>query len=536
MSGKDLANIWKNRKKMGVCITVFILLVVTTTTALSITLPEETVYVAGDGRGDYNCNGTDDQIEINEALAYVAENPEFTTVHLKGPNTYVISDSILIGSNVTFQGDSTAVIKLKDRADWPSLKPLITQRDFSEQNITIRGFEIDGNHDGNEEKNKGEGYYNLIYLNNTTNIQVHDMYMHDGHGDGLKVENSSNIQFYNNKVYKLGHEGLYGIQSQYLKAWNNTITCRTNSGLRVWDSNHVKFHDNVIDSFYHWSAGGPGIQIQKSSAVMDDIEVYNNTIYNTYGPGIWLVGYDNSYSTEEAQNVQIHHNIFYSTGTNPNIDWVGGIVTSGFYNTLIENNVFDGTYHTAIALMHPTGYSTDLSPKDTGYTTIVRNNIIVDTLERKNDPEGTGYGVINYLPETHSFILENNCFYNNTAGNYKNANSTGDIYENPRFANQKENDYHLRSIGGRWNGKTWVKDFQTSPCIDAGYPSSDCSNEPDDNGGRINIGRYGNTEEASKSGVMPGYVAWWNEILSPEWRILRTLLMIFLLFCFKIQI
>ena len=63
---------------------------------------------------------------------------------------------------------------------------------------------------------------------------------------------------------------------------------------------------------------------------MDDIEVYNNTIYNTYGPGIWLVGYDNSYSTEEAQNVQIHHNIFYSTGTNPNIDWVGGIVTSGF--------------------------------------------------------------------------------------------------------------------------------------------------------------------------------------------------------------
>lgn len=94
----------EKQEKMGVCITVFILLVVTTTTALSITLPEETVYVAGDGRGDYNCNGTDDQIEINEALAYVAENPEFTTVHLKGPNTYVISDSILIGSNVTFQG------------------------------------------------------------------------------------------------------------------------------------------------------------------------------------------------------------------------------------------------------------------------------------------------------------------------------------------------------------------------------------------------------------------------------------------------
>ena len=74
------------------------------------------------------------------------------------------------------------------------------------------------------------------------------------------------------------YDGLYGIQSQYIEAWNNTITCRTNSELRVWDSNHVKLHDNTIDSFYHWSAGGPGIQIQKSASVMDDIEVYNNIV------------------------------------------------------------------------------------------------------------------------------------------------------------------------------------------------------------------------------------------------------------------
>jgi len=94
---------------------------------------------------------------------------------------------------------------------------------------------------------------------------------------------------------------------------------------------------------------------------------YTNTIHDTFGHGIWLVGYGNSYPVEEAQNVHIHHNIFYSTGTNPSIDWVGGIVTSGFYNTLVENNVFDGTYHAAVALMYSTGYPTDLSPKDTVY-------------------------------------------------------------------------------------------------------------------------------------------------------------------------
>ena len=193
----------------------------------------------------------------------------------------------------------------------------------------------------------------MINFLDSKNIQVHDMYMHDGHGDGLRAERSSNIQFHNNTIYKLGHDGLYAIECQNVEAWNNSITCRTNSGLRIWNSNHVKFHDNVINSFFHRSAGGPGIQIQKSTGVMNDIEVYNNTIHNTYGPGIWLIGYGHSYPKEEAENVLIYNNIFYNTGTNPNIDWVGGIVTSGFYNTFIENNVFDGVYHAAITQMYP---------------------------------------------------------------------------------------------------------------------------------------------------------------------------------------
>ncbi len=535
MNGKDLRHRWQNRKKTGVYLAILIFLIAMGTTALSTTSPNTTVYVTADAGGNFNCDGSDDQVEINKALAYVAENPQFTTVHLKGPNTYVISDSILIGSDIVLEGDPTAVIKLKDEADWPRDKPLITQTDSAgNHNIIIKGFEINGNHNNNQEKKRGEGYYNQIHFLNSSNIQVHSMYMHNGHGDGLKIERSSNIQFYNNRVYKLGHDGLYAIDCQNVEAWNNTITCRTNSALRIWNSNHVKFHDNVIDSFYHWSAGGPGIQIQKTTGVMSDIEVYNNTIHNTYGPGIWLLGYGDSYPREEAQDVYIHHNIFYSTGTNPSIDWVGGIVTSGFYNTLVENNVFDGTYHAAVIHMYPTGYSTDLSPKDTGYATIVRNNIIVNTLQRTKDPSGTGYGVINYLSGTHTFVLENNCLYNNIAGDYRNARSTSDIHANPHFANQKNHDYHLKSTGGRWNGKTWVKDLVSSPCIDAGYPDSDYSKEPGDDGGRINIGRYGNTEYASISGNMPGYVVWWNQIFSPEWKIFRFLLKIFFLFCFNI--
>jgi hypothetical protein len=64
-----------------------------------------------------------------------------------------------------------------------------------------------------------------------------------------------------------------------------------------------------------------------------------------------------------------------------------------------------------------------------------------------------------------------------------------------------EGDYHLRSQAGRWDANTesWVQDIVTSPCIDAGDPMSPIGLEPFPNGGRINMGAYGGTTEASKS-------------------------------------
>jgi len=46
----------------------------------------------------------------------------------------------------------------------------------------------------------------------------------------------------------------------------------------------------------------------------------------------------------------------------------------------------------------------------------------------------------------------------------------------------------------------WISDESTSPCIDAGDPSSDWTAEPWPNGERINMGAYGGTNQASKSG------------------------------------
>jgi predicted outer membrane repeat protein len=64
-----------------------------------------------------------------------------------------------------------------------------------------------------------------------------------------------------------------------------------------------------------------------------------------------------------------------------------------------------------------------------------------------------------------------------------------------------EGDYHLKSQAGRWDtaSERWVQDAVTSPCIDAGDPTIPVGEEPQPNGGRINLGAYGGTAEAGKS-------------------------------------
>lgn len=77
----------------------------------------------------------------------------------------------------------------------------------------------------------------------------------------------------------------------------------------------------------------------------------------------------------------------------------------------------------------------------------------------------------------------------------------GNIDADPLFADPGNGDYHLKSEAGRWDhtAQAWVTDDATSPCIDTGHPESSVMDEPEPNGGQVNMGAYGGTSEASKS-------------------------------------
>jgi hypothetical protein len=104
-------------------------------------------------------------------------------------------------------------------------------------------------------------------------------------------------------------------------------------------------------------------------------------------------------------------------------------------------------------------------------------------------------------------VSPNPVSFSNVEGYY---HGQGNIAEDPCFASPDPDtgDYHLKSITGRYDpGSGWVDDFLEnvpledihSPCIDAGDPQGLVGAEPFPNRGRVNMGAYGGTAEASKS-------------------------------------
>lgn len=123
-----------------------------------------------------------------------------------------------------------------------------------------------------------------------------------------------------------------------------------------------------------------------------------------------------------------------------------------------------------------------------------KNNIIV----------GNGLGIIGTRIEGSPVVTFNNVWGNATnwagvAAAFESA--PGNISVDPLFTDPAAGDFHLRSQAGRYDPATdaWVRDAVTSPCIDAGDPASAFANEPQPNGGRINLGAFGGTPFASKS-------------------------------------
>ena len=467
------------------------------------------LYVNTDGTGDYNCDGMNDHIEINMALFRISRMGG-GTVYLSGNNTYWIDGTLVMGANTILTGDPDACVKLVANADpraiWGIGVPMICNI-YGADNLTVTGFEINGNSEF-QSVGRGLGYHNMISFKAASNVEVSHMRLEWGNGDGLRAEDCSDVKFLYNDVYKLGHDGVYYIFTNNTETAYNSIVARTDSAARSQGGSHQTIHDNIFYSVLDKHSTGPLIKLDKSEPGVqgfDHIEIYNNQLYTSNGAGIQL---DATYDDDviRAQNVYIHHNTFTNVGQY-SIDTGysnSAIVIGNFNNTIIENNVIDDPGQDGIRWYVQSGPT-----QKTHFYTYVRNNVIMGSRTDAAVPH-SGAGIWNTNTTYAHFIVENNDIYDNDNGQIYPTTGpwlkmSDNLNVDPMFCNAGPDippgsrDYHLKSKEGRWAGAAWVYDPVSSPLIDAGSMTSPYDKEPDDNGNRINIGRYGNTEEASKS-------------------------------------
>jgi hypothetical protein len=262
----------------------------------------------------------------------------------------------------------------------------------------------------------------------------------------------------------------------------NNFTNNPGRFFSAWGGHYTKILNNVL-----MFTGDRGIRFDKDGR---GIEIKNNYLKD--------VGYDPVYP---ASAIDIYGNNTMEFVNNTLVrSW---FLIDNHVNTTISGNIFkcDGQ---AVDISYTTeGLE---SPKRHNENVTVSNNIFYNCIYVKIQGMTNGGSVRNNIFHTApvaidgtSYTLEYNNLYNSALTGGTSSNS---ITTNPLFVNPNAEDFHLKSQYGRWAPTAgWVYDMVTSPAIDKGKPIDDFSKEPLPNGGRIDLGAYGNMVEASKSNV-----------------------------------
>ncbi|MDA0337996.1 MAG: right-handed parallel beta-helix repeat-containing protein, partial [bacterium] len=166
--------------------------------------------------------------------------------------------------------------------------------------------------------------------------------------------------------------------------------------------------------------------------------------------------------------------------------------------------------------------------KAAGDNHVVRNCIIHDvgTAIELDKALGQTFGVLDYndlhpVAGGHVGNIEGADFTTLTDWRDETGLDTHSMSLNPRFIADAvapaSMDLHVASQAGRWDGSNFVSDVETSPAIDAGDPRDSFAKETAPNGNRVNLGAWGNTAEASRSGgvsLVQGGLPWATYLLA----------------------
>jgi len=481
------------------------------------------ITISTDSSGDYFCDGIDDDEQINQALREVSLTGGI--VHLKA-GTYKISNQIVIEQNNTTlegEGKEITIIQLKDEADWGEYNitsdtygnaaPLIVNTNAARVNLTFKNFTLDGNKYNqhyqvagvDRQVNDGHDNYHGFKILGTdfnhivNHVHFSHMKIKNTADDGILTIYVKDVEVDDVVFEHIGHSGVYMIYTDGVIVKNSEFLVTVNSGVRFDSSNHILVQNNHIYGEIE-KTGNSNFGIQITVRDADDMPfnhviLEKNIISHTAGAGICIDAEDPS----NTSNLKIQNNVIYqcgNVGTEESRKETGGINLKNLKGTTIINNTLVNNIGGAIRIGGNVGFYTDVPVETTiERNTLIKNNIIIDTV-KENDNLANGYGIDIKNTEVNKVTCSYNNFWNNISGNTIGCENENDsLLVNPNFVSSQYGTGFLTTNDSNFN----LHLKKGSPAVDAGDPIIPVMNEPNPNGGIINLGAYGGTIEATVS-------------------------------------
>lgn len=201
-------------------------------------------------QADYVCDGTADDVEINEALSQVKAAGGGTVFLSAG--SYTLADTIKISSDVILVGEGTATKLAFDTSVGD--KTMITndcnytfaqRHPTGNKNIVVRNIYIDGDKD-----NRGNGTDSIwtVGFNTVENLTIENLTIVNGWTAAIRTEFCTYVTIANNRIHNSGDDGIGINEETYnCSCYGNCITDAGKGGKSYGAPNGIEVQDGAHD-------------------------------------------------------------------------------------------------------------------------------------------------------------------------------------------------------------------------------------------------------------------------------------------------
>jgi hypothetical protein len=352
-------------------------------------------------------------------------------------------------------------------------------------------------------------YIDINDVNDVNQLDVNDL---SHFGGGIYCKNSSPVIINCNIVWNIaaGSGGGIGCENSSAiilgcnvrdnDAWiNDDRVDQHGGGIYCKGGDPLILFGMIVSNDARWSGGGIAVE-QGNGTLISNVEIIENHCWASAG-GIYSQGNPSGDPNADSNNPNViidNCRIVYNWGY-----WSGGVSSNyGSFADIDDSTIAWNVASWGAPLVGGVeAYFGDVNCAGC----IIWGNTGVQGPNTTGGSVFAGMEMESSSPEMASFGTNSaiNVSYSNIQmfdieGHYDPAAvypGEGNINKDPMFVSPilRPYDFHLKSGIGEWD---------TSPCINAGDPFDDYSLEPAPNGGRINMGGYGGTDQAASSDIL----------------------------------